>query len=153
MKNKIDYFKNAIANTKENIDLYNCYITDPATSPEAIKQNRKALRAEKKLLQKYINELCQAAMDQALSQIDDNTPARQLRSCQAVVYETPDYYILKSYGTIIAAMDRKTEDVYDVLRVVYGYTPTSAKQIAKFDALTCYGGYKTSYNSTRYTAR
>lgn len=77
----------------------------------------------------------------------------RLRNCQAWVYETENYYVLKSYDTFIACMNKHTESVYDALRYEYGFTHTSAQHISKFDALTCYGGYKSSYGNTRYTWR
>lgn len=56
----------------------------------------------------------------------------QLRSCSARVYETDTYYVLKSYRTIIACIDKTDNTLYDFLRYVYGYTATSAQHITKF---------------------
>ena len=56
----------------------------------------------------------------------------RLRSCSAFVYETPNFYILRSYATIIAVIDKNDDTLYDYLRYVYGYTSTSAQHIAKF---------------------
>ena len=56
----------------------------------------------------------------------------QLNHCQAYVYDTPKYYILRSYATIIAAIDKETDICYDWLRLVYGYKATSAQHISKF---------------------
>ena len=56
----------------------------------------------------------------------------QLRSCKARVYETDTYWILQSYGTFVAVTSKATGVCYDVLRIVYGYTATSAQHIAKF---------------------
>ena len=56
----------------------------------------------------------------------------RLRSCTAWVYETENYWILESYYTIVAVTSKHTGICYDVLRVVYGYTATSAQHIAKF---------------------
>lgn len=58
--------------------------------------------------------------------------SRKLRSCSAVVHETDNYYFLQSYNTIVAFIDKSTDTCYDVLRLVYGYTATSAQHIAKF---------------------
>lgn len=58
--------------------------------------------------------------------------SRRLRSCSAVVHETDNYYFLQSYNTIIAFIDKTTDTCYDVLRLVFGYTSTSAHHIAKF---------------------
>ena len=55
-----------------------------------------------------------------------------LRSCKAEVYTTPNYYLLRSYGTIVACIARNTGECFDFLRYVYGYTATSAQHIAKF---------------------
>ena len=70
-------------------------------------------------------------IDQWLDECDDIS-FNKLRSCKAVVYETSDYYILKSYNTIIAAIIKKNNTLLDMLRYVYGYTSTSAQHIAKF---------------------
>lgn len=56
----------------------------------------------------------------------------RLRSCSAKVYETENYYILRSYATFIAVIDKATGTCYDALRRVYGYTATSAQHVAKF---------------------
>ena len=64
---------------------------------------------------------------------------RKLRSCSAEVAPIMDaetgellYYVLRSYRTIVAAIDVRTDTLYDFLRYVYGYTSTSAQHIAKF---------------------
>ena len=82
-----------------------------------------------------------------------NKVGDRLRSCQATVYETENYYLLQSYNTFIACMKKDDYSVYDALRHEYGYTSTSAQHIAKFDSLTCYGGYKPEYGNKRYTWR
>ena len=64
---------------------------------------------------------------------------KQLRSCQAYVLETEHYYVLKSYNTIIACIDKKTDTLFDFLRMVYGYTSTSAQHISKFNKDYCKG--------------
>lgn len=56
----------------------------------------------------------------------------RLRSCTATVYETYGYTYLKSYNTIIACIGHDNNVCYDFLRMVYGYTSTSAQHIAKF---------------------
>ena len=63
----------------------------------------------------------------------------RLRSCSAEVAPVIDsetgellYYVLRSYNTIVAAIDVRTDTLYDFLRYVYGYTSTSAQHIAKF---------------------
>ena len=69
----------------------------------------------------------------------------QLRSCRASVYETEHFYLLKSYETFVAAIDKETGVLYDFLHRAYKYTATSAQHISKF---------ATDYNaSRRYTYR
>ena len=58
---------------------------------------------------------------------------RQLRSCSADVANVGCYLVLKSYNTVVAIIDKRTDTLYDFLRYVYGYTSTSAQHIAKFD--------------------
>lgn len=57
----------------------------------------------------------------------------RLRACQAYVYETPSFYVLRSYNTVVAIIDKCSDICYDFLRAVYGYTNTSAQHISKFD--------------------
>lgn len=56
----------------------------------------------------------------------------RLRSCNARVYKTHDYWLLQSYNTIVAAVDMRDGTKIDFLRYVYGYTATSAQHITKF---------------------
>ena len=56
----------------------------------------------------------------------------RLRSCSAEVIITSEWYLLRSYSTIVAAIHRGTGICYDALRWVYGYTATSAQHISKF---------------------
>ena len=61
---------------------------------------------------------------------------RSLRSCSAYVKVMSDdltgeiYYELVSYWTVVAIIH--DDYAYDILRLVYGYTATSAQHIAKF---------------------
>ena len=57
----------------------------------------------------------------------------RLRTCHAYVYETPSFYVLRSYNTVVAIIDKSSDICYDFLRGVYGYTSTSAQHISKFD--------------------
>lgn len=60
----------------------------------------------------------------------------RLRKSQAYVYRTTHFIILRSYNTIVAAVYHRTPTAAPVfiefLRLVYGYTVTSAQHIAKF---------------------
>ena len=58
--------------------------------------------------------------------------SKRLRTCQAWVMETTDFYILQSYNTIVAVIDKEQDMLIDVLRIVFGYTATSAQHIRKF---------------------
>ena len=90
--------------------------------------------------QREINETCRAHYDSAMAErgkmpwVPDNkkSPWKRLRSCSAYVLETPSFYILRSYNTVVAVIDKHTGNTYDVLRMVYDFTRTSAQHIAKF---------------------
>lgn len=56
----------------------------------------------------------------------------RLRTCSAEVYESATAYYLKSYNTMVAWIDKESSILYDALRLVWGYTATSAQHIAKF---------------------
>ena len=150
--NNVEQLKNAITNNIENIALYNTniYYCKENNKIDALKANKKAKNAEKKLHQKNVNDLCTIAYNQALKELDYNTPSKKLRYCTARVYDTKNYYLLKSYNTFIACIDKKTNSLYDCLRIVYGYTATSAKHISKFNQ--DYGLEKYGCKS-QYTAR
>ena len=62
----------------------------------------------------------------------EQTYVGRLRKCSATVWETNHWYLLRSYRTFVAAIDKETGILYDFLRYVYGYTATSAQHIAKF---------------------
>lgn len=57
---------------------------------------------------------------------------KKLRHCRAEVCESEHYYFLRSYSTIVAVVLKHNYNVYDFLRLVHGYTATSAQHIAKF---------------------
>ena len=98
------------------------------------------------------NAFCRAVFYDAMSEFDRNYEAHfvdRLRSCQAVVYETKNYYILKSYETFVACIRKDDNVIIDVLRDVYGYTSTSAQHVSKF--IHDYTPYP--WNSKRYTWR
>ena len=56
----------------------------------------------------------------------------RLHQCQAYVYETPFYYVLRSYRTVAAIINKREMALYDFSRFVYGYTSATAQHIAKF---------------------
>ena len=81
-----------------------------------------------------INSMILAEIDKVNEYLENcNLTWKKLRSCSAEVATTPRYYILRSYNTIIAVIDRNSDTLYDFLRWAYGYTATSCQHIAKFD--------------------
>lgn len=89
----------------------------------------------KKVEQEQINEICKTEFGKCMHEITAQgglSKFKRLRSCSARVGETDSYYILQSYNTLVAIIDKNTDTLYDVLRYVYGYTSTSAQHIAKF---------------------
>ena len=56
----------------------------------------------------------------------------RLRHCHANVYETYFYYVLRSYNTVVAVINKADMALYDFSRYVYGYTANTAQHIAKF---------------------
>lgn len=62
---------------------------------------------------------------------DDFHEYERLDYCKAWTYKSNGYTFLVSFNTLVAFIDNNG-DMYDVLRLVYGYTTTSAKHIAKF---------------------
>lgn len=93
----------------------------------------------KKSEQLAINEKVVALVNEFNSSNNYALNWRKLRSCSAEVAPIIDaetgellYYVLRSYRTVIAAIDVRTDTLYDFLRYVYGYTATSAQHISKF---------------------
>lgn len=84
--------------------------------------------------QRQINADVKEAYTDLLHCIDTHGSRKigRLRTCNAVVYETYGYTYLESYGTKIACIGHDDNICYDFLRLVYGYTATSAQHINKF---------------------
>ena len=96
--------------------------------------------------QEHINEMCLDVYGKAYDEyFNGEFNVKPLRSCTAEVCETDGYFLLRSYNTIVAVVEKSTGIYWDVLRMVYGYTATSAQHIAKFS--NDYG------NGKRYTWR
>ena len=77
-----------------------------------------------------VQNVCQAVYDEYNAGAVMNI--EKLRHCAAEVIETPNWYILRSYNTLVAAVNKTLLVGYDFLRLVYGYTATSSQHIAKF---------------------
>ena len=89
----------------------------------------------KRAEQESINNLCEMAYVTAMNEYrESHTEWKRLRTCTAEVCETESYYILRSYNTVVAVLDKNLDALYDVLRIVYGYTATSAQHIWKFNS-------------------
>ena len=57
---------------------------------------------------------------------------RTLYYCNAEIWEYKGFLALVSYKTPIAVYTPDNATLYDCLRIVYGYTSTSAQHISKF---------------------
>ena len=112
-----------------------------------------------------INAIVEENFNLALNQLKQENPkascylnskqmkeagAKRLRRASAYVWETTDFYILQSYETLIACIDKRTDTCFDLLRLIYGYTATSAKHVSMFRK--DYGAGKWGCIN-RYTAR
>lgn len=87
----------------------------------------------KKLEQIAINAMVDSVIDDVNAELSVEMPVFcAFRKCTASVAETKHFYILRSYHTIVAVIDKRTGALYDFLRLVYGFTSTSAQHIAKF---------------------
>ena len=73
----------------------------------------------------------------------------KLYSCNAEIWECMGILALVSYGTPIAVYARDGS-LYDCLRVVYGYTATSAQHISKFKKWLAENNYPVQY-TVRFT--
>lgn len=88
----------------------------------------------KKEIQKLENQLVENACNKE-QKVWDNASKElyefeRLDYCQAETYQTRGYSFLRSYNTIVTFID-DSGNLFDVLRLVYGYTSTSAKHISK----------------------
>ena len=101
--------------------------------------------------QDLMNMNAEYIFDNAMNELrqikNEDDKVKRLRTCSAWVYETPNYYILRSYNTYIAAIEKESGACADMLRKVYGFTSTSCQHIAKF-----HNDYS-SWKNPRYTWR
>lgn len=106
----------------------------------------------KKQEQLKINKICDGVFKASMRELRQQIyrEPERLRSCQAWVYETKHFYVLRSYNTFIACISKKTDVLYDNLRREYGYTNTSGQHISKFSK---YYGIGTWGCEKRYTYR
>ena len=90
----------------------------------------------KKSVQLEINKEVMSALDRYNEELNHDCPVVEvgrLRTCQACVYQTSGFYVLRSYRTVVAVIEKSTDTCYDFLRAVYGHTNASAQHISKFD--------------------
>ena len=84
--------------------------------------------------QNVINNLAMREFEHALKEYNESYDytIKHLRYCTAEVIITKNYYLLRSYNTIVASINRNIGTECDVLHKVYGYSATSAQHISKF---------------------
>ena len=92
------------------------------------------MKNEKLEIQERMNERTQLFYEWFNASHSSPIKFKRLRICQAVVFEYEDCYILQSFHTPVAGIRKDTLEEFDFLRMVYGYTATSAQHIAKFFA-------------------
>ena len=95
--------------------------------------------------QQIINESVYRALNEFENNYSNMKKVEQLRTCKASVYENGRYIALVSCTTPVAFIDKRERKAYDILRLVYGYTSTSAQHIAKF-----FSDYARGYEHYRY---
>ena len=95
--------------------------------------------------QQIINESVYRALNEYENNYSNMEKVARLRTCNASVYENERYIALVSYTTTVAFIDKREQKAYDILRLVYGYTATSAQHIAKF-----FNDYARGYEQYRY---
>ena len=91
-------------------------------------------KAEQFIINEYVEEAYHYAIEE-LSKISAKDIAKSfhtLNKCQAEFCVTDNFIILKSYRSIVACIDMCNNVGFDFLRMVYGYTRTSAQHISKF---------------------
>ena len=100
-------------------------------------------KKEKQILE---NDMVEFHFNKAMKEFHTESfhVAFSLGKCRATVYTLDNYWLLKSYNTFVACIDKDTLVCYDNLRKQYGYTATSSQHIAKF-AKKYYGLVRKTY--------
>ena len=88
----------------------------------------------KKTEQIEVNTYVENIVNDINALLSTSSPAAwcRLYHCSAEWAQLGDWVLLRSYSTIVAAYNADTDEFFDFLRLVYGYTATSAQHIAKF---------------------
>ena len=96
--------------------------------------------------QERINEMCLDVYRKACEEyFNCESNIKPFCKCTANVCDTSSYFLLRSYNTIVAVIEKSSGNCYEILLVAHGYTATIAQHIAKFS--NDYG------NGKRYTWR
>ena len=104
-----------------------------------------AIAITQKQKQQIINSAIHLALNEFENKNSGLVKMGRLRTCNATVYENERYIVLISYTTTVAFIDKQDRRAFDILRLVYGYTATSAQHIAKF-----FNDYARGYEQYRY---
>lgn len=106
----------------------------------------------KKELQKQVNKKCYDIFYSSLSEFfhAEEKECTRLNRCQAYVHETPNFYILQSYNTFVACIEKTSDILVDVSRTEYGYTATTSLHISKFSRAYGAGKYGCETRITAY---
>ena len=96
----------------------------------------------KKEYQKLENEVCYDVFNAAITELWANPSAannpKRLRNCNALVYETKNFFMLQSYDTLIAAIRKSDNTCVNCMRGEYDFEAnncsgtTSTRQFYKF---------------------
>lgn len=89
--------------------------------------------------QAFVNTICIENYREAMLEMNEKCPKKKLRTCKAYVIETANYFVLVSYSTVVAIIDKLSDTLYDVLRWTFGFTRTSSQHISKFEKDYCKG--------------
>lgn len=82
-----------------------------------------------------INDECEKAYKEFIREVAEkglDSSECKFLNCNAKIGQVGRFIYLRSYNTIVAIIDNESLVMYDVLRLVYGYTATSAQHISKF---------------------
>lgn len=103
----------------------------------------KVNKQEQEVINYLSKNLYEMAMNEACDEWGFTNPeiclnAKQLNKCNARIYETENFYILESYSTFVAVIEKATGIFADVKFMVYNFEAaghtchTTTQHIAKF---------------------
>ena len=89
------------------------------------------------------NRVFYSNIESILYEVFNNCERRcSLYSCNAEIWEYKGFLATVSYGTPIAVYAPDNATLYDCLRIIYGYTATSAQHISKFSKWLAMNNYQ-----------